>query len=71
MTDIEKQLLAAENVANREPEDGPEYDRWSLYRQLKAGEDRVTREREPDEPSADEMDRCDERNANRFNGRCE
>ena len=51
MTDTEKQLLAAENVANREPEE--------------------TRELDPDEPSADEMDRADERAermANRWNG---
>ena len=51
MTDTEKQLLAAENVANREPEE--------------------TRELDPDEPSADEMDRCDERAAYRRNGRGE
>ncbi len=51
MTDIEKQLLAAENVANREPEE--------------------TLELDPDEPSADEMDRANEHNSNRFNGRSE
>ena len=51
MTDTEKQLLAAENVANREPEE--------------------TQELDPDEPSADEMDRADERAEYRFNGRGE
>ena len=51
MTDTEKQLLAAENVANTEPEE--------------------TQELDPDEPSADEMDRADERAAYRRNGRGE
>ena len=61
----------------RFPED--ELDRHILYRQLKSGEDRVARDEEPeetqeldpDEPSADEMDRADERAAYRRNGRGE